>query len=89
MMDYAHFGTGAGFLFLKLFCLAFFLGVVLFVVWAAKLDKKTLKKWFVSLLVIGAAGILVASLLMMQFGGYKDWKGWKLDKYGEMVEMMD
>ena len=87
MMDYAHFGIG--FLPLKLFCMVFFVGIVLFVIWAAKLDKKKLHKWVVSLLIIGALGLLISSLVMMKYGDYKDWKGWKLDKYEAMDEMME
>ncbi|MFH1533962.1 MAG: hypothetical protein ABID64_03455 [Nitrospirota bacterium] len=87
MMDYAHFGVG--FLPLKLFCLVFFLGVVLFVIWAAKLDKKKLYKWVVSLLIVGAVGLLVCSLVMMKYGNYKDWKGWKLDKYETMEDIVE
>jgi len=86
MMDYAHFGLG--YLPVKFFCLVFFLGVVLFVIWAAKLDKKTLKKWFISMLLVGAVGSLVCLLLMNAYGYNKDWKGWDSDRYGVMEEMM-
>ena len=67
MMDYAHFGVG--FLPLKLFCLVFFVGVILFVIWAAKLDKKKLYKWVISLLVIGILGLGISSLVMMKYYG--------------------
>jgi energy-coupling factor transporter transmembrane protein EcfT len=87
MMDYAHFGLG--FLPVKFFCLVFFLGVVLFVIWAARLDKKTLKKWFISMLVVGAVGMLICSLLLKSYGYDKDWKGWKMDGDGNMVKIMD
>ena len=60
---YAH--MGPGFMFMKFFCLLFCLGVVLFIVWAVRaLDKKQLKKLFISLLVIGLLGMAGSGLLL-------------------------
>ena len=76
MMDtFSSFG-GHAFLygFHKLFILAFLLGLLFFIVWALRnLKKDRLKKWAVTLLVIGILGCL----LTMFFGGfgYKGFKG--------------
>ena len=105
MMDtFSSFG-GYAFLygFHKLFVLAFLLGLLFFIVWALRnLKKDQLKKWAVTLLVIGILGCL----LTMFFGGfgYKGFKGkmgfekshagmWKCMKddecIGEMKSMME
>ena len=72
MMD--KFSSFGGYAFLygfhKLFILAFLLGLLFFIVWALRnLKKDQLKKWAVTLLVIGILGCLLTTL----FGdfGYK------------------
>ncbi len=57
----------------KISWLLLLLGVILFVVWASKLDKKALKKWVVGLLVLGLLGTALSALLFSK-GDY-DGKG--------------
>ncbi len=57
----------AGWQLHALFATALFLGIVLFVIWAARLKSKVLIKWVTWLLVVGILG----TLLTCGFG----WKG--------------
>ena len=55
----------------KLLALAFLLGLIFFIAWAIKnLTKDKLKKWAITLLVIGIVGCLLTTL----FGGFGHWK---------------
>lgn len=81
MMGYGYMAGGfygGGFLLLHLSCLLFFLGVILFLVWAVRtLDKKQLKKWVVGLLVVGLLGVVIGSFLTP--------RGFHLDKDGKVT----
>ena len=82
MIEYAH--GGGSLLFAKFFILVFLVGIILFIVWAVKtLDKKQLKKWVISLLIVGALGMLISS-----FFGFKSWKK-DTDRMGEKTKIMD
>ena len=78
IMMYPGFGFGLGFGLLHLFCLSFFLGLVLFVVWAVKaLDKKQLKQWVVWLLVVGLVGMAGSALLFSGSARFDNYgRGW-------------
>lgn len=66
-----------------LFCLALFIGVILFVVWASKhLNKKGLKKLVIWLLAIGLVGLLITAPFANRH--FKDTMG----KWGKF-KMMD
>jgi len=73
-MMLAHTGTqfmGIGWALHCLFALALFLGLVLFVVWAAKtLKGKDLKKLVIWLLAIGLIGMILTSFLTPWGGGH-------------------
>ena len=72
---------GAEIIILKLFCLAFFLGVVFFIVWVVRtLDKKQLKKWVIGLLVVGLLGMIGSSLLMHKGKDGEKFGDWRIDK---------
>ncbi|MFH1218489.1 MAG: hypothetical protein V1679_01460 [Candidatus Peregrinibacteria bacterium] len=91
MMGYAHMGA---WLPMKAFCFLFMLGVVLFIVWAVRgMDKKTLKKWMLSLLIVGFVGALASSLFLMKDCdgklGWKGLKGEKCDAVEEVVETVE
>ena len=79
---------GAEFLLVKLFCLLFFLGIILFLAWAIRtLNKKQLKKLVVGFLVIGLLGMVGSSLFMMKTGKLDgDWKDGKLKYCEELME---
>lgn len=92
-MGYAHMG-GVGFLLMKLFCLLFVLGVILFLVWAVRmLDKKQLKKWVIGLLVVGILGMVGSSLFMGKWDkwdeGDKDWMEDKLEFCKDLEEKLE
>ena len=86
MMGYAHLGA---WLPMKAFCFLFCLGVVLFIVWAVRgMDKKVLKKWMLSLLIVGFVGALASSLFMLKgCDGKMDWKGLKGEKCAVQEEV--
>jgi hypothetical protein len=85
MVGYAH--MGGGFLLMKLFCLSFFLGIILFVVWAVRnLNKKQMKKLFISLLVVGFLGMALSSLLVGKMGS---WDKFKFKNCGETEDEVE
>jgi glucan phosphoethanolaminetransferase (alkaline phosphatase superfamily) len=93
MMGYAHMG-GVGFLLMKLFCLLFVLGVILFLVWAVRmLDKKQLKKWVIGLLVVGILGMVGSSLFMGKWDKWDkedgDWMEGKLEFCKDLEEKLE
>ena len=69
MFSDGSFWLAAGFHLHALFGLLAFIGLVLFVIWAARLKTKALTKWLVWLLVVGILGMLLTSGL--------GWKGSK------------
>ncbi len=72
----------------KLFALAFLLGLLFFIVWALRnLKKNDLKKWAVTLLVIGILGCLT-TMLFGGFKGYKDGKGYKSYNHSGIFKCM-
>jgi len=87
-MMMAH--MGAGFLLTKLFCLLFLLGVIFFIIWAARtLDKKQLKNLFAGLLIVGLLGMIGSHFLIGKGDCDKDGKMGKFrgcDKAIEEVE---
>lgn len=92
IMMYPGFGFGLGFGLLHLFCLSFFLGIVLFVVWAVKaLDKKQLKKLVTWLLAVGLVGMIGSALLLSNSARFdKDDKGWNgMMNFEQMEKIMD
>lgn len=68
---------GVGMVVTKLFALVFSLGIVLFIIWAAKtLNKKQLQKLVVTLLLVGLAGMIASSVVFMGKGrSYADKDG--------------
>lgn len=83
-----HFGyMGIEFIILKLFCLTFFLGIILFMVWAIRtLNKKQLKKWVIGMLLIGLVGMIASSLLLVKNKDSVKWEEWKADKFEMMMK---
>lgn len=69
-----------------LFCLAFLIGLVLFVVWLVQVlnKKKQLLGWAIGLLVIGIIGVL----LTFQFLGFGMMRGFGNNSYQSMIDHM-
>ncbi len=87
MMHFGYMGMGIEFIILKLFCLTFFLGIILFMVWAIRtLNKKQLKKWVVGMLLIGLVGMIASSLLLAKNKDSVKWEEWKADKFEMMMK---
>ena len=86
-MQFGYMGMGIEFIILKLFCLIFFLGIILFMVWAIRtLNKKQLKKWVIGMLVVGLVGMIASSLLMDKGKDGTKWGEWKMDGYETLVK---
>lgn len=86
-MHFGYMGMGIEFIILKLFCLTFFLGIILFMVWAIRtLNKKQLKKWVVGMLLIGLVGMIASSLLLAKNKDSVKWEEWKADKFEMMMK---
>lgn len=78
MMGYFGFGSGSygygwgmmGTGLHMIFCLAILVGIVLFIVWAAKsMSKDNLKTLFIWLLIVGILGAIVT--LPLSLGGFR------------------
>jgi len=88
-MNYFHW-SGLAWNLHMLFIITLFLGVVFLIIWAIKsMDKKTLKKWTVWLLLVGILGSLLTASFTFQ--GMKYMKGdywaekkmYMMDKWGK------
>lgn len=81
-------GGGAGLLWVLhfLFCLAFLIGLILFIVWIVNVlsKKKQLLPWALGLLAVGIIGIL----LTCQYVGYGMMKTFKNYDFGSKAEGM-
>ena len=72
---------GIGFVLMKLSCLAFVLGIILFLVWAIRtLKKKDLRKWVVGLIVAGILGMIVSALIVGSSGMWEKDGMWGMHK---------
>jgi glucan phosphoethanolaminetransferase (alkaline phosphatase superfamily) len=82
--------TGASFIPFKLFCLIFFLGIILFIVWAIRtLDKKQLKNWVIGLLVVGLLGMIGSAFFMGKWKGDIKGGNWEFSKCEKAEELSE